>query len=143
VGVYLMRAAFTCAYAYMAECIAQSVAHRLRVRFFDVTQRFDAAALGHFHSVDLASRAISDVEGVRSFVDAGIRANAVLAVMPIAFILFAASTLWALGRRLRPIVGLQQGLAMLARVIQESVRAVKFVRTGVLADPQVLVLDAS
>lgn len=143
----VLRGVFTAAYAYQAEVIGQSIAKLLRERFFAATQRQDRNFYEQFHPADLASRAISDIDGVRGFVELGLlrsvmlaamfafasaqmlRLSAALTLVPALFVAFAFYVLWGLGKRLRPLIWEQQvKVGQLSRIVQENLSAIKLVR---------------
>ncbi|HLY79535.1 MAG TPA: ABC transporter ATP-binding protein, partial [Caulobacteraceae bacterium] len=142
-----LRGVCAAGYAYQAEAIGQSIASELRVRFFDKTQRLGREFYDHFHPADLVSRALSDIDAMANFIEVGLlrgvligvmfvfagvqmlRMNALLAAIPVCFLMFASVTLWRLGDKLRPLAFQQQTrVGQLSKLVQESLSATRLIR---------------
>ena len=71
-GLSLVRGIFAFLQNHIGENLSQVVAYELRNRFYDHLQNLSFGFHDRQHTGNLMSRAISDVESVRMFVNAGI-----------------------------------------------------------------------
>ena len=72
VGLSVIRGLLSFGQTYLGESIAQSVVYRLRNAFYDHVQHLSFGFHDRQHTGNLMSRAISDVENVRMFVNMGV-----------------------------------------------------------------------
>jgi ATP-binding cassette subfamily B multidrug efflux pump len=71
-GLSVIRGALSYGQQYLAESLSQRVAYDIRNTFYDHVQRLSFAFHDKQHTGNLMSRAISDVENIRMFVNMGI-----------------------------------------------------------------------
>lgn len=146
---------------YFGEGLAQSVVYRLRNTFYDHVQRLSFAFHDRNHTGNLMSRAITDVESIRMFVNMG------LVRTPYFLILFVFVTIillrldWRLGvlalgsmfasailasvvrLRLRLMyLHVQEELAELNTILQENLTGVRVVKAFASEDFEVAKFDA-
>jgi ATP-binding cassette subfamily B protein len=68
----VLRGTFSFFQTYLAEALSQKVSYELRNRFYDQTQHYSFRFHDKHHTGNLMSRAITDVENIRMFVNMGI-----------------------------------------------------------------------
>lgn len=142
-----LRGIFAFGQNYFGECLSQHTVYKLRNRFYDHVQNLSFGFHDKQHTGNLMSRAITDVEAVRMFINAGI----VRTPYYIAMFVFAAFLMinldWKLGIAcvaFMPLVAVISGLSKvhlrriwlrvqedmseLSNVLQENLTGVKVVR---------------
>lgn len=146
-GASVLRGLFTMLHNYLGEAVGQHIGYELRVAIYDKIQRLDFRYHDHAHSGDLITRGMLDVEGVRLFVNTGIKRVIFLALLIGigSYRLIAAD--WFLGvlaLSFVPFVGwraidarlslreswhrLQERLSYLTRVMEENLQGIRVVR---------------
>ena len=70
--LYLLRGALSVGQMYLGEALSQFVSYDIRNRFYDHVQHLSFAFHDRHHTGNLMSRAITDVEAVRMFVNMGL-----------------------------------------------------------------------
>ncbi len=146
-GASVLRGVFTMLHNYLGEAVGQHIGYELRMAIYDKIQRLDFRYHDHAHSGDLITRGMLDVEGVRLFVNTGIKRLIFLSVL-IGFgtvrLLMANWLLGLLALSFVPIVGwrainarlslreswqqLQERLSFLTRVMEENLQGIRVVR---------------
>ncbi len=71
-GVYVIRGILSFGQSYLGESLALSVSYDLRNEFYDRVQRLSFGFHDRYHTGNLMSRAIQDVENVRMFINMGL-----------------------------------------------------------------------
>jgi len=146
-GSSVLRGLFTMLHNYLGESVGQHIGYELRMAIYDKIQRLDFRYHDHTHSGDLITRGMLDVEGVRLFVNTGIKRLIFLGLLVgiAAYRLIVAD--WLLGvlaLSFVPIVGwraidarltlreswhrLQEKLSNLTRVMEENLQGIRVVR---------------
>jgi len=146
-GASVLRGLFTMLHNYLGEAVGQHIGYELRMAIYDKIQRLDFRYHDHAHSGDLITRGMLDVEGVRLFVNTGIKRVVFLALLIGigAYRLILAD--WVLGLlalSFVPFVGwraidarltlreswhrLQERLSFLTRVMEENLQGIRVVR---------------
>jgi ABC-type multidrug transport system fused ATPase/permease subunit len=147
VAAAMARGVFVYGQTYLAEWVSQRVAYDLRNAIYDHLQRLSYAYHDKAQTGQLMSRATQDVEGVRMFISLGVLrlvyivillivvlglmlyANWRLTLMSWAFLPFIAWRSVVMTTQLRPIwLRVQDGLARLGTVMQESLTGVRVVK---------------
>jgi ABC-type multidrug transport system fused ATPase/permease subunit len=96
----IMRGVAAYAQQYLGESLGQRVAYDIRNIYYDRLQRLSFAFHDNQRSGDLMSRATSDVEGVRMFIQGGvIRGGYMMSLVFVPFILLRTSTIMLQMRR--------------------------------------------
>lgn len=146
-GASVLRGLFTMLHNYMGEAVGQRIGYELRMAIYDKIQRLDFRYHDHTHSGDLITRGMLDVEGVRLFVNTGIKrlfflgllisigayrllsADVVLGLLAMSFVPFVG---WrAISARLSLRESwhkLQARLSDLTRVMEENLQGIRVVR---------------
>ncbi len=146
-GASVLRGLFTMLHNYLGEAVGQHIGYELRVAIYDKIQRLDFRYHDHAHSGDLITRGMLDVEGVRLFVNTGIKrviflalligigsyrlivADWFLGVLALSFVPFVG---WrAIDARLSLRESwhrLQERLSYLTRVMEENLQGIRVVR---------------
>lgn len=146
-GASVLRGLFTMLHNYLGESVGQHIGYELRMAIYDKIQRLDFRYHDHTHSGDLITRGMLDVEGVRLFVNTGIKRLIFLGTLigVAAYRLIVAD--WVLGLlalSFVPVVGwraidarlslreswhrLQEKLSNLTRVMEENLQGIRVVR---------------
>jgi ATP-binding cassette subfamily B protein len=146
-GASVLRGLFTMLHNYLGESVGQHIGYELRMAIYDKILRLDFRYHDHTHSGDLITRGMLDVEGVRLFVNTGIKRMIFLLMLIgiAAYRLIVAD--WLLGvlaLSFVPIVGwraidarlslreswhrLQEKLSNLTRVMEENLQGIRVVR---------------
>ena len=146
-GLFVVRGVFSFGQNFLSEALSQQVAYDLRNEFYGRVQHQSFAFHDRHHTGNLMSRAITDVENIRMFVNMGlVRTPYFLAL----FLIVAAILLyldWRLGllsmsflppvafmsavarKKLRRIwLDIQDKMADLSMVLQENLTGVRIVR---------------
>ncbi len=132
---------------YNSEMVSQNVVRDLRLAYFEALQRLDFSFHDRIHSGDLITRGMLDLEGARGFIEFGLQrtmqllmllgigAVALLRIDPVmaaATLSFVPVVVWRAGRmglRLRLAwTRLQEKMAILTRVMEESLQGARVVR---------------
>ena len=135
-------------YMYLGETLSQRVANRLRMLFFDKLQVLSFSFHDRVHTGQLMSRGLSDIEGVRIFVQQGfvqvfrvfftVACAAVfmvmidwqLALMSLIFVPFMTYNSARLRLQLRSVwLKIQDALGELTTTMQENLAGVRVVRS--------------
>ena len=146
-GASVLRGLFTMLHNYLGESVGQHIGYELRMAIYDKIQRLDFRYHDHAHSGDLITRGMLDVEGVRLFVNTGIKrliflglligigayrlisADWVLGLLALSFVPFVG---WrAIDARLALRESwhrLQERLSYLTRVMEENLQGIRVVR---------------
>ena len=138
---------------YLGETLAQHVAYDLRNAFYDHVQRLSFAFHDRHHTGNLMSRAISDVENVRMFVNMGLVRTPYFVTMFVVVAVILLRMDWRLGLlsmsflpvvafqsavvrlRLRQVwLGIQEKLAEMSAVLQENLTGVRVVKAFAAED---------
>ncbi|MFW5690141.1 MAG: ABC transporter ATP-binding protein [Spirochaetota bacterium] len=146
-GASVLRGLFTMLHNYLGEAVGQHIGYELRIAIYDKIQRLDFRYHDHAHSGDLITRGMLDVEGVRLFVNTGIKRLIFLAMLIGIGAYRLISADWALGLlalSFVPFVGwraidarlslreswhrLQERLSYLTRVMEENLQGIRVVR---------------
>lgn len=146
-GASVMRGVFTMLHNYLGEAVGQHIGYELRMSIYDKIQRLDFRYHDHAHSGDLITRGMLDVEGVRLFVNTGIKRLIFLAMLIGIGAWRLITTDWLLGLlalSFVPFVGwraidarlslreswqhLQERLSFLTRVMEENLQGIRVVR---------------
>ena len=147
VGAAVGRGVFAYGQTYLAEWVSQRVAYDLRNAIYDHLQGLSYAYHDRAQTGQLMSRATQDVEGVRMFISLGVLRLlyiVILLIVVLALMLYSDWRLtlvsWAflpfivwrsvvMTTQLRPIwLRVQDGLARLGTVMQESLTGVRVVK---------------
>ena len=146
-GASVLRGLFTMLHNYLGEAVGQHIGYELRMAIYDKIQRLDFRYHDHAHSGDLITRGMLDVEGVRLFVNTGIKRLIFLSVL-IGFgtvrLVWANWLLGLLALSFVPLVGwrairarlslreswqhLQERLSFLTRIMEENLQGIRVVR---------------
>ena len=146
---------------HLAETLSQAVAYHLRNAFYDKVQRLSFAFHDRHHTGNLMSRAITDMESIRMFVNMGIVRTPYFLIL---FVVVAAILLrldWRLGLlglssmlvlavlasvvrlHLRSLYqNVQEDMAELSTVLQENLTGVRVVRAFASEDFEVAKFNA-
>lgn len=81
---------------FLGESLAQRVAAQLRVQFFDKLQRLSFSFHDNAHTGNLMSRGLSDIEGVRMFVQMGVMRSFYIVIMTVTCAVFMVLINWEL-----------------------------------------------
>ena len=94
--VALLRGTTGFAQMFLGETLSQRVSNRLRMLYFDKLQLLSFSFHDHVHTGQLMSRGLSDIEGVRMFVQTGLVQIVRVVVIMVAAGLFMAQIDWQL-----------------------------------------------
>jgi len=144
----LIRGASVYGQAYLSEVLAQKLAYKIRNIFYDHVQYMDFSFHDEFHTGNLMSRAITDVEAMRMFVIGGMIRGPyfILLFISVSIILiYNDLTLGIAAMSFMPIMGImssytrlklssiwkkvQEQLAELSVIIQENLTGMKVVKS--------------
>lgn len=151
VGVILVlaviRGSLSFFQTYLGEAVSQLVSYDLRNRFYDHTQHLSFGFHDRYHTGNLMSRAITDVENIRMFVNMGvvrtpyfvglaivvavilIRLDLVLGLISISFLPFVAMQSAMVRLKMRQIwLRIQEMMADLNTTLQENLTGVRVVK---------------
>ena len=142
-----VRGILSFAQNYLGESLSQVVAYRFRNMFYDHVQHQSFAFHDRHHTGNLMSRAITDVEGIRMFINVGLVRTPQFGSMLIIVAVILFSLDWRLGLlstsfmplvvlqsamirlRLRVIwLSVQEKMAELSTVLQENLTGVRVVK---------------
>ena len=101
---------------YLGEAVSQFVSYELRNRFYDHVQRLSFGFHDRNHTGNLMSRAITDVENIRMFVNMGIVRTPYFALLFVIVAIILLRLDWRLGLvgiSFMPFVAIQSGFARL------------------------------
>jgi ATP-binding cassette subfamily B protein len=146
-GASVLRGLFTMLHNYLGEAVGQRIGYELRMAIYDKIQRLDFRYHDHTHSGDLITRGMLDVEGVRLFVNTGIKRLIFLGMLLAigAYRLLSEDVaLGLLSLSFVPFVGwraidarlslreswhrLQERMSNLTRVMEENLQGIRVVR---------------
>jgi ATP-binding cassette subfamily B protein len=162
IAASLVRGLFIMIYGYFGEYVGQSVAAKLRLRFFEQLQRLSFGFHDRIHSGDLITRGMLDLEGVRNFVEAAmlrsfmlvtlisvaafllLSNDLVLGALALSFVPFAAWRLARMGLLLRVTwLRLQRLMSILTRTMEENLQGVRVVRAFAAKAFELVKFDAA
>lgn len=146
-GISIARGAMSYGQGYLGEALGQSTVYEIRNEFYDHVQHLSFAFHDQQHTGNLMSRAITDVEAIRMFVNSGlVRTPYFLAILvSVSFILINLD--WRLGLAtliLMPVVGtvaaiarlhlgklwtkVQEDMGELSTLLQENLTGIRVVK---------------
>ena len=146
-GLYIVRGILSFAYTYLGESLSQYVAYSLRDNFYDHVQNLSFGFHDKHHTGNLMSRAISDIENVRMFINAGLirgpyflvlvlvvsvlllRLDLTLGIVSIGFmplVMFQSSIIRLKMGRI--FLTIQEKMAELSTVLQENLTGIRVVK---------------
>jgi ATP-binding cassette subfamily B protein len=159
-GASVLRGLFTMLHNYLGEAVGQHIGYELRMAIYDKIQRLDFRYHDHAHSGDLITRGMLDVEGVRLFVNTGIKRLIFLGLLIGIGAYRLISADWLLGLlalSFVPFVGwraidarlslreswhrLQERLSFLTRVMEENLQGIRVVRAFAAQDYELSKFD--
>lgn len=160
-GLSVIRGALSYGQQYLAESLSQRVAYDIRNTFYDHVQRLSFAFHDKQHTGNLMSRAISDVENIRMFVNMGIVRSPYFLSL---FFIVAGILLWMdwrlglLSASFLPVIALhsakvrlklrqiwlrvQEKMGELTTVLQENLTGVRVVKAFAAQDHEEAKFDA-
>ena len=115
-GLSIIRGALSFFQTYLGEAVSQFVSYDLRNHFYDHVQRLSFGFHDRNHTGSLMSRAITDVENIRMFVNMGIVRTPYFALLFIIVAIILLRMDWRLGLvgiSFMPFVAIQSGFARL------------------------------
>ena len=115
-GLSIIRGALSFFQTYLGEAVSQFVSYDLRNRFYDHVQNLSFGFHDRNHTGSLMSRAITDVENIRMFVNMGIVRTPYFALLFIIVAIILLRMDWRLGLvgiSFMPFVAIQSGFARL------------------------------
>ena len=146
-GASVLRGIFTMLHNYLGEAVGQRIGYELRMAIYDKIQRLDFRYHDHTHSGDLITRGMLDVEGVRLFINTGIKrliflgmlivigayrllsADVVLGLLALSFVPFVGWRAIAARLTLRESwQRLQERMSDLTRIMEENLQGIRVVR---------------
>ena len=152
-GASVVRGGLTMLHNYLGEAVGQRIGYELRIAMYDKIQRLDFRYHDHTHSGDLITRGMLDVEGVRLFVNTGIKRLVFLGMLLVigAYQLLSSDVvLGLLALSFVPFVGwraidarltlreswhrLQERMSNLTRVMEENLQGIRVVRAFAAQD---------
>lgn len=116
VGLSIIRGVLSFFQTYLGEAVSQLVSYDIRNRFYNHTQHLSFGFHDQHHTGNLMSRAITDVENIRMFVNMGIVRTPYFAVLSVVVAIILLRIDWQLGLlsiSFMPFVALQSGLVRL------------------------------
>jgi len=159
-GTSVLRGLFTMLHNYMGETVGQRIGYELRMAIYDKVQRLDFRYHDHTHSGDLITRGMLDVEGIRLFVNTGIKRMVFLAMLigVSAYRLISADLLLGvLALSFIPFVGwraidarlslreswhrLQERLSHMTHTMEENLQGIRVVRSFAAQDHEMEKFD--
>lgn len=159
-GTSVLRGLFTMLHNYMGETVGQRIGYELRMAIYDKVQRLDFRYHDHTHSGDLITRGMLDVEGLRLFVNTGIKRLVFLAMLigVAAYLLISTDPLLGiLALSFIPFVGwraidarltlreswhrLQERLSYLTHIMEENLQGIRVVRSFAAQDHEMEKFD--
>lgn len=157
-----LRGGLQMAAGYTAEWVGQSVARDLRLRYYYALQTLGFGFHDRVGSGDLITRGMLDLEGVRGFIEIGLQRSLQLLLLfgiglvalvatdvPMALVTlsFVPVIVWRAGRMgllLRIAwTRLQERMAVVTRVMEESLHGARVVRAFAAADHELARFDAA
>ncbi|MCH7625163.1 MAG: ABC transporter ATP-binding protein [Chloroflexi bacterium] len=115
-GLSIIRGTLSFFQTYLGEAVSQFVSYDLRNHFYDHVQRLSFGFHDRNHTGSLMSRAITDVENIRMFVNMGIVRTPYFALLFIIVAIILLRMDWRLGLvgiSFMPFVAIQSGFARL------------------------------
>ena len=112
----IIRGALSFFQTYLGEAVSQVVSYELRNRFYDHVQNLSFGFHDRNHTGNLMSRAITDVENIRMFVNMGIVRTPYFALLFVIVAIILLNIDWRLGLvgiGFMPFVAVQSGFARL------------------------------
>ena len=153
VGLYIIRGVLTFGQNYLGETLSLYVAYDIRNDFYDHVQNLSFGFHDRYHTGNLISRAITDVENIRMFVNMGMIRTPYFLVLFIAVAVIMLRLDWLLGLmsvgfmplviiqsavvrlKMRRIwLSIQEKMAELSTVLQENLSGVRVVKAFAASD---------
>ena len=161
VGLYIARGLLSFGQTYLGESLSHVVAYDMRNSFYDHVQRLSFRFHDRHHTGNLMSRAISDVEAVRMFINMGLVRTPYFIGLFIAVATLLMWLDWKLGlvsASFMPLVAyqsavarikirwiwltIQEKMAELSTVLQENLTGVRVVRAFASEEHEAAKFDA-
>ncbi len=152
-GISVVRGLFAYFQQYLGEALSQDVSYDLRNSFYDRVQHLSFGFHDRFHTGNLMSRAITDVENIRMFINMGVMRTPYFAVLFVVVAVVLLRMDWQLGLislGFMPVVMLQSAivrlqmrrlwllvqemLAELNTVLQENLTGIRVVKSFAAED---------
>lgn len=146
-GVSIIRGVLSFFQTYLGEAVSQQVSYGLRNEFYDRVQRLSFAFHDTQHTGKLMSRAITDVENIRMFVNMGVvrmpyfaslfvvvaiilvRLDTKLGLISISFLPFVAIQSALIRLKMRQLwLLIQDKMAELSTILQENLAGIRVVK---------------
>ena len=161
VGLYALRGVLTYGQNYLGESLSQYVSYDIRNAFYDHVQHLGFGFHDRHHTGNLISRAITDVENIRMFINMGmvrtpyflvlfiavavilLRLDLLLGLMSVGFIPLVIVQSAIVRLKMRRIwLSIQEKMADLSTVLQENLTGVRVVKAFAASDHELSKFDA-
>ena len=161
VGLYAVRGVLTYGQNYLGESLSQYVSYDIRNAFYDHVQHLGFGFHDRHHTGNLISRAITDVENIRMFINMGmvrtpyflvlfiavavilLRLDLMLGLMSVGFIPLVIVQSAVVRLKMRRIwLSIQEKMADLSTVLQENLTGVRVVKAFAASDHELSKFDA-
>ena len=161
VGLYALRGVLTYGQNYLGESLSQYVSYDIRNAFYDHVQHLGFGFHDRHHTGNLISRAITDVENIRMFINMGmvrtpyflvlfiavavilLRLDLMLGLMSVGFIPLVIVQSAIVRLKMRRIwLSIQEKMADLSTVLQENLTGVRVVKAFAASDHELSKFDA-
>ena len=161
VGLYALRGVLTYGQNYLGESLSQYVSYDIRNTFYDHVQHLGFGFHDRHHTGNLISRAITDVENIRMFINMGmvrtpyflvlfiavavilLRLDLMLGLMSVGFIPLVIVQSAIVRLKMRRIwLSIQEKMADLSTVLQENLTGVRVVKAFAASDHELSKFDA-
>ncbi len=161
VGLYAVRGVLTYGQNYLGESLSQYVSCDIRNAFYDHVQHLGFGFHDRHHTGNLISRAITDVENIRMFINMGmvrtpyflvlfiavavilLRLDLMLGLMSVGFIPLVIVQSAVVRLKMRRIwLSIQEKMADLSTVLQENLTGVRVVKAFAASDHELSKFDA-
>ena len=161
VGLYAVRGVLTYGQNYLGESLSQYVSYDIRNAFYDHVQHLGFGFHDRHHTGNLISRAITDVENIRMFINMGmvrtpyflvlfiavavilLRLDLMLGLMSVGFIPLVIVQSAVVRLKMRRIwLSIQEKMAELSTVLQENLTGVRVVKAFAASDHELSKFDA-
>ena len=152
-GISVIRGVFAYLQQYLGEALSQDVSYDIRNSFYDKVQHLSFGFHDRFHTGNLMSRAITDVENIRMFINMGVMRTPYFAILFVVVAVVLLRMDWQLGLislGFMPVVMLQSAivrlqmrrlwllvqemLAELNTVLQENLTGIRVVKSFAAED---------
>jgi ATP-binding cassette subfamily B protein len=153
VGLYVLRGVLTFGQNYLGETLSLYVAYDIRNAFYDHVQHLSFGFHDRHHTGNLISRAITDVENIRMFINMGMIRTPYFLVLFVTVAIILLRMDWLLGLmsvgfmplvivqsavvrlKMRAIwLSIQEKMAELSTVLQENLSGVRVVKAFAASD---------